>query len=123
MKDWVFAALVASVGFAAAPASAMPASPQAAVENDWLLNVADGCPRSYYHHYGRCVPNARGYRGPRYDDAYDEPRYDTGLYYNDRPGYFDGPGYYDGPRYWAVPRWGCPAGRHTGRWGRCVPNW
>ena len=123
MKDWVFAALVASVGFAATSASAMPALPKAVVDNDLLVSIADGCPRNYYSHYGRCVPNARGYRGARYGDEHQGQRYYARPYDYDRPGYFDGPGYYDGPRYWAVPRWGCPPGRHTGRWGRCVPNW
>lgn len=124
MRNWVFAAVLASIGFAATPATAMSVPPpEASTKNGLVQTVADGCPRNYYRSYGRCVPNSRGYRGPRYDYSYDTPGYYVRPYYYDSPGYFDGPGYYDGPRYWAVPSWGCPPGRHPGRRGRCVPDW
>ncbi|MGO4336902.1 hypothetical protein AB4037_18525 [Labrys sp. KB_33_2] len=129
MRQWVIAAYAAAMGFAsagltAAPASAMPVVPAASVEDPLLQTVADGCPRNYYRSYGRCVPNSRGYRGPRYGDGYAEaPRYYVRPYYYDSPGYFDGPGYYDGPRYWAVPRRSCPPGTYPGLYGRCVSDW
>jgi hypothetical protein len=129
MRQWVIAAYAAAMGFAsagltAAPASAMPVVPAASVEDPLLQTVADGCPRNYYRSYGRCVPNSRGYRGPRYGDGYAEaPRYYVRPYHYDSPGYFDGPGYYDGPRYWAVPRRSCPPGTYPGLYGRCVSDW
>lgn len=124
MRHWIVAAFAASVGLAAAPAGAVPVSPQTTVENPLVQPVIDGCPRGAYRYYGRCTSNSRRYRSPRYDYGYyNAPQYYVRPYYEDSPSYYDGPGYYDGPRYDYVPRMGCPPGRHPGNSGRCVPNW
>lgn len=105
MKSFIIAAFVASVSLAAAPASAMTAAPGVSAGPGLVQTIDDGCPRAYYRSYGRCVPNSRGYRGPRYRDGYyGAPQYYAAPQYYRAPRYYVEPRYVE-PRYYGAPRY------------------
>ncbi|CAM5769405.1 hypothetical protein LMIY3S_02826 [Labrys miyagiensis] len=97
MRHLFIAGLTAVLGAAAIPAArANGLSPDATASVQLIQNVDAGCARGYYRSNGRCVPNSRGYVGPRYEREY----YDSPRYYREAPSY-----YYDHPRYVPAPRY------------------